>query len=281
MDAKLLALYGLKFNPFGQSLPAEALLLTPRVDAFCWRVEQLVREGGFACVTGDPGTGKSVALRLLTDRLAPHRDVRVAVLIRPQSAVADFYRELGALFGVPLHPHNRRAGANALRTAWLDHIERARVRPVLIVDEAQEMKSLVLAELRLLSSERLDTSNLLTIVLAGDHRLSPRLRTSELRPILSRVRTHLTMPSADIDELRRALDRLLGAAGAPHLLTDALKHTLAEHAAGNYRALTAMGAELLAAAVRGEHKQIDEALFFEVFGVPSAGPTERAAAARA
>jgi type II secretory pathway predicted ATPase ExeA len=61
VNKKLLSLYGLKWNPFAPDVPVEALLSTPKVDNFCWRIENLAREGGFALVTGDPGTGKSVA----------------------------------------------------------------------------------------------------------------------------------------------------------------------------------------------------------------------------
>jgi len=49
MNKKLLGPYGLKWNPFGPEVPPEALLATPKVDDFCWRVEHShVKEGGFA-----------------------------------------------------------------------------------------------------------------------------------------------------------------------------------------------------------------------------------------
>ena len=107
MNKKLLALYGLKWNPFAPDVPVEALRVTPRIESFCWRVEQLAGEGGFALITGAPGAGKSVILRILADRLAAQRDVKVGVISRPQAGLADFYREMGDLFGVALHPHNR------------------------------------------------------------------------------------------------------------------------------------------------------------------------------
>ncbi len=58
MNKKLLSLYGLKWNPFAAEVPAEALYVSARLDSFCWRVEQLVGEGGFALVSGLPGVGK-------------------------------------------------------------------------------------------------------------------------------------------------------------------------------------------------------------------------------
>ena len=56
MNKTLLALYGLKFNPFSPELPTEALHITAAVEQFCWRIEHaLIREGGFALIQGDPG----------------------------------------------------------------------------------------------------------------------------------------------------------------------------------------------------------------------------------
>jgi general secretion pathway protein A len=168
MNKKLLALYGLKWNPFSPELPTEALYVTPRIEQFYWRIEQhLIQEGGFALITGDPGTGKSVVLRLLAERLAQLRELRAGAIAHPSSNLADFYREMGDLFGVELKPHNRWGGFKALRERWLAHLEGTLLRPVLLIDEAQEMHPTVLNELRLLSSTQFDSRTLLTVVLAG------------------------------------------------------------------------------------------------------------------
>ena len=268
MNKRLLSLYGLKWNPFAPDVPSEALHVTPPIDSFCWRVEQLTGEGGFAVVTGPPGTGKSIALRILSNRLLAQREVKVGVLSRPQAGLADFYREMGDLFGVDLRPSNRWAGAKLLRDRWQTHIDATLSRPVLIVDEAQEMQSVVLGELRLLSSARLDSHILLTVVLGGDGRLVERLRTEELLPLGSRMRVRLAMEPATPDELNDCLQHAMAKAGAAKLMTPELCSTLCEHAAGNHRALMNMAGELLAVAARHEARTLNEKLFFETFAPP-------------
>jgi type II secretory pathway predicted ATPase ExeA len=276
MNTKLLSLYGMKWNPFSPDVPLEGVHRTRTVESFSWRVENLAREGGFALVTGVPGSGKSVALRLLVDRLSGLRDLKVGLLSRPQANLADFYRELGDIFGVPLRPHNRWAGAKELREKWQAHIETSLFRPVLVVDEAQEMQSLVLNELRLLCSAHLDSSLLLTTVLAGDGRLVQRLQSDEMLPLGSRIRARLSLDRATPEQLRECLQYALEKAGAPKLMTAELMTTLCEHAAGNMRALMTMADELLAQGAQRELHQLDEKLYLELFAVPSrAEPTKK------
>jgi type II secretory pathway predicted ATPase ExeA len=269
MNPKLQSLYGLKFHPFRPDVPIEALFTTPAVDSFLRRVQLGIADGGYVLITGDPGTGKSAALRLLAKRLESVRDIVVGTIEHPQSRTMDFYRELADLFAVPLQAHNRWCGFKSLRSRWAEHIATTLTRPVLIIDEAQEALNPVFSELRMLSSKDLDSRQLLCVVLAGDARLTDRLRSPELAPLGSRIRRRLTLDYASRDELLACLDHLLETAGNPTLMTTELKATLADHAAGNYRVLMNLCDELLAQGIDRELPRLDEKLYLETFAQPA------------
>lgn len=279
MNRQLLAPYALKWNPFAPDVPVEALAITPRLESFAQRVEMLVKDGGFASIIGPPGTGKSAALRLVQKRLSAQRDVVVGALTRPQGSVPDLYRELGHLFAVPLTPHNRWSCAKVLRERWVAHIDSALWRPLLLIDEAQEMRPAAFNELRLLMSKDLDSCSLLTVVLAGDGRLKEKLTTPDLLPIQSRLRIRLALEDSSRDELLACLQHALAAAGNPKLMTAELLATLVDHAAGNLRVLMHTADELLQAGLQRDGCPLDEKLFFEVFAVPQPA-LKRAAGAR-
>ena len=268
---KLLSLYGLKWNPFTPDVPNEGLYTTARIESFVRRIETMVHDGGFALITGEPGYGKSIALRIIEERLAELPDVSVGVLARPQSGVADFYRELGDLFGLELRPHNRWAAFKTLRERWKAHADASLLKPVILIDEAQDMLGSVLSELRILSSGKFDAETYLTVVLSGDTRLADRFRHPDLLPIGSRIRTRLVLDYASHNELRDILAHALKKAGAPKLLTENLQEVLIDHAAGNYRVLMTMAGELLMAACERELPVIDEKLYLELFEERSTG----------
>jgi len=279
-DKKMLGLYGLKWNPFLPDVPSEALYVSPRMEHFGFRLENKVREGGFALITGAVGTGKSASLRILADRLAGLRDVTVGVVDRPQSGVSDFYREMGDLFGVALAPRNRWGSFKSLRDRWVAHIGATLMRPVLLIDEAQDVPEQVLSELRTLSSSHFDSRCLLTTVICGDARLPERFTSEPLVALGSRFRPRLMIEAATVQELSEFLRHIIAKAGSTNLMTPELISTLAEHAAGNYRVLCGMAADLLAAGVEREAKQLDEKLFLEVFSAPARPKVAPAKAAR-
>lgn len=268
MSNQLLALYGLKHNPFSISVPVETLWKPPSVERFFHRVDVVVREGGFILISGENGLGKSKILQSLSRHLG-HRssDVMVGVIERPQNNISDLYRELGELFGVTLVHNNRYRGFKELRKRWQAHIAAARFKPILLIDEAQEMSSLCLNELRLLTSENFDSDCILSVVLCGDTRLLDRLSLPELVPLGSRIRARHKLEALDKEALLGFMNHQLEEAGAPQLMTLELKNTLAEHSGGNLRILCTIGSEMLSLAAEQGLKQLDDKLYLETYSL--------------
>jgi type II secretory pathway predicted ATPase ExeA len=115
-------------------------------------------------------------------------------------------------------------------------------------------------------------------VLAGDTRLLEKLRREELIPLGSRIRTRLATGVATREELLACLEQLLATAGNAGLMTNELRHTLVDHAAGNYRICIGMAAELLLAAAQRNLTVLDEKLYLQVFAAPETRSPRRTAA---
>lgn len=158
-------------------------------------------------------------------------DPVVGVMDRPQSKPADFYRELGELFGVGLTPLNRYDGFKALQTKCKNHCLSTLGRLVLLINEAQEVSSSCLTELRLLQSATFDSESILYTIIpsfaaanvyrdgSAPRNFSPWEAVSESdsnwRPLTP-------------EQLREYISFSLEQAGNPHLMTRELIQSLIE-----------------------------------------------------
>ncbi len=272
-NSEIRSLYGLKYNPFVPDVPADALFTIPGTEPFALRVQTMAAQGGFALIVGEPGVGKSKTLQQIAHRLEQVPDLTVGVMQRPQSALGDFYRELGELFNVGLSVANRYGSFKALRHRWLAHCKSTLLKPVLLIDEAQHVSVECLTELRLLQSHHFDSQSLLFAILCGDNRLPERFRSADLLPLGSRIGPRLVLSPLAPEQLQDYLNFALEQAGNSQLMSEALMQTLTAHAANNLCVLNQMAAELLAAAALRNLPRIDESLFFELFS--PTGPKSR------
>lgn len=261
---KILEFYGLKYQPFSTEKPVSGIFAHSWMTEGAWLIENLVMDGGIAALVGDPGMGKSACMRYLHNRLGSIPDAVVVHLERPQSSLADFYRELGDIFGLELRVSYRWGGFRALRKKWADHILATGLRPVLVIDEAQLMQPVTMTELRLLSSEKFDSRTLLAAILAGDDRLEKKMENPELLPLKSRINPFLRVPAMDKKSAESMLKHLLADAGAPHLMNDTLVSILSNDCASNPRSLMQLGSTLLVTGFSKSNPQLDERLYYEV-----------------
>lgn len=170
--------FGLTRPPFDRQLSTEQLFRTPALDELHSRLEYLVRTRSLGLLTGEPGSGKSTALRRLRDSLHPEK-VRVVYLHDTTVNPADFFRQLALELG--LEPHWSRAlGFRSVQQEIVRLVEERRLSVLLVIDEAHHLRPDLLALLPQLTNFDWDGHSRLALLLAGQSGLRNKLRLAHL-----------------------------------------------------------------------------------------------------
>lgn len=146
------------------------------------RLHQLLGVRASGVLHGPHGVGKSFLIHFLTGQLSP-KQYRILRLSHSTLMGSDLLRCLVSLAGK--RPQYRR-GDNVLTLAALWQ-EWAPLWPILIIEEAQDLNTAALEELRLLTTARADTQSPFSLILVGDQDLLPRLDLGVNRALMSRL----------------------------------------------------------------------------------------------
>lgn len=186
---KLLQHFGLKHLPLGKGTPglwqdAELARLQPRFEA-------LLETPGIGLLTGEPGVGKTAALRQLTQGLNPHRHLLV-YLAETDFGRLDLYRSLALALG--LEPKHRRAALwRDLKARIQELSEHKRQLPVWIIDEAQNLPREFFRDLPAFLNFAFDSRDLITVWMAGHPNLAHALERAPHAALYSRIRTRIQL----------------------------------------------------------------------------------------
>ncbi len=149
-------------------------------------------EGGFVLLTGEVGTGKTTVCRVLLE-LMPE-DLEIAFLLNPPLTVKELLATVCDEFGIsyPSDTSSTKDFVAQIHAYLLDVHARGR-RPILIVEEAQNLSTEVLEQIRLLTNLETNEYKLLQIIMIGQPELRDKLRRRELRQLSQRItaRYHL------------------------------------------------------------------------------------------
>jgi general secretion pathway protein A len=187
--------FGLREKPFAITPDPRYLYLSERhAEALAHLLYGINEAGGFIQLTGEIGTGKTTVIRSLLEQLPGHADV--ALILNPRVTPAEFLLTICE----ELHVHVPESGRGSTKVLMdllgrqlLDTHARGR-RVVLIVDEAQNLGTDTLEQVRLLTNLETATTKLLQIILIGQPELRDLLDRPELRQLAQRItgRYHLS-----------------------------------------------------------------------------------------
>ena len=193
--------YGLREEPFRLSPDSRLCFMHPSYKkARAYMQYALQRREGFVMVTGRPGTGKTTLISDITNQLSSQGNLHAA-LTSTQIRADDLLRLVVLKFGLDGNTHYKAELINRLEN-FLYRLHREGRRPLLIIDEAQDLAADALEELRLLTNLQRDNQPLLQIFLVGQEELRQLVLTPGLEQLHQRIvaACHLTPLTPDTTE---------------------------------------------------------------------------------
>lgn len=193
--------YGLREEPFRLSPDSRLCFIHPSYKkARAYMQYALQRREGFVMVTGRPGTGKTTLINDITSLLSKQGNMHAA-LTSTQIRADDLLRLVVLKFGLNGQTDYKAELIHRLEN-FLHRLHREGRRPLLIIDEAQDLASDALEELRLLTNLQKDNQPLLQIFLVGQEELRQTVLIPELEQLHQRIvaACHLTPLSTDSTE---------------------------------------------------------------------------------
>jgi general secretion pathway protein A len=217
--------YGFAETPFSLTPDPKYLYRSEsHTNAFELLQYALNRREGFAVVTGDIGTGKTMLCRTLLEQT--DRQTFTALLLNPFLSEEDLLKAILQDLGVISRDEDRLAARQPSKQDLINTLYDFLLslvplggRAVLIIDEAQNLSLRILEQIRILSNLETDKEKLLQIVLVGQLNLVPLLRSPELRQLDQRVSIRYQMKPLVEEEVTAYIAHRLAIANGTRTVT--------------------------------------------------------------
>lgn len=207
--------FGLRHAPLGKEItePWDDGALAQLAERFNW----LLQSPGVGLITGEPGVGKTAALRNLTRALNPHR-YQLIYQAETDFGRIDIYRGLARALGI--EPGYRRA------QLWRDIKERIheladskQVTPLWIIDEAQNLPPEFFRDFPAFLNFAFDSRDLISVWLVGHPSLAQTLERAPYAALYSRIQVRVQIkPVVERERFALMIGHALKSAGCQHTL---------------------------------------------------------------
>ena len=259
----LLAWFGFKHFPFDKNIKPADLFLTDPLKECLARLDYIKRRGGILLLTGDPGVGKTLALRRFVDGL---NENLFKPFYTPLSTLsrADLLFHINRLLGLPTRL-SKSAIYNQIQTALLESKEQAGKTILLIIDEAHLLQTGPLEEIRLLTNFKMDSFDPFILILCGQSDLRRVMDFAVMEPFSQRIAMRYHMSGLSPDETKNYVHHHLKLAGAQEpLLNDQALSAVQEVSFGIPRKIGAVTEAALTYAMFDQKRSVSPDMVLKV-----------------
>ena len=209
---RFLQFFGLKFNPFRKDVPIEQLFNSETNIELRSRLEYLQATKGIGLVVGEPGTGKTTALRAYLKQLNP-ASYQTCYFALSTLNVREFLSGLAIELGES-PAHQRVKTIRLIKDAITNMHGERKVTPVIVLDEMHLASSAIFEELRLILNFDMDSHNPYILILVAQPPIRAKLNLNVHLPLRQRISIKCTLKGLEEKELGDYLSSRLELAGA-------------------------------------------------------------------
>ncbi len=203
--------FGLKFNPFTKEVPSDKLFISQDLLELESRLKYLENTRGIGLVAGEPGSGKSTALRKYVTDLNPAL-YKYCYFSLATVTVLEFYQGLALELGEE-PKHKKVAIFHQIQQSISSLYYDRRITPVIILDEIHLASNKLLEDLRLILNFKMDSQNPFILVLSGQPLIRSKLSLNVNNPLRQRLAVKHIMQGIKADEVKDYCSSRLNQAG--------------------------------------------------------------------
>jgi general secretion pathway protein A len=204
--------FGLKEKPFNVTSDPNFLFLS-RIhnEALAHLLYGIKEKKGFLEITGEIGAGKTTLCRALLSRL--DKNTKTAFIFNSNLPELQLLQSILEDFGITVTRKNKVSLFQQLNNFLIEEMARGN-NVVLIIDEAQNIKTKVLEEIRMLSNLETDKEKLFQIILVGQPELKHKLASPALTQLRQRIAVRFHISPLEKSEVEKYIYHRLTVAGS-------------------------------------------------------------------
>jgi type II secretory pathway predicted ATPase ExeA len=222
--------FGLRREPFGKEIDVSELFVSADLTEAGSRLKYMTETRGIFLLIGEPGSGKTVAIRRFSKTLGSTL-YKACYLSLTTLTVNDFFSALVSMLGE--QPRYRKIDMfRQIQDAICEFYYNQKITPVIIVDEIHMASIAILDDLRMLFNFRMDAADPYILILSGQTHIRNKLVLNACLPLKQRIRLKYAMQGLNESETSQYINHRMHSAGA----TDNLflpESLTAIHAASN------------------------------------------------